>query len=407
MLKEEGKSGEATGKSLIESLFEDPKYYDVEFIFPRENVRIKAIKSFLVANSEVWTSMFCGENWKDSGKYQAVVQIQMEDVDSEMFKVFLRYCYLREIALSEENILPVLLISETYMHKELIASCISFIKMRNREPHFLLQFLGRMEELKIELESITALRTAILSIIDEEPGKFLSQEGLFNTLSPAMKEIVFNMFSLKGKVPETLKLKRMIEYGEVLKRNTDTNLKEALAPVLSKMDPFLLCSEGIMLLMSHSLYSTEEVCQFTMAIMARDEINKYMQPVAYDRSNTQWSGSMLNPSTGCSLLINNGNTLIIELDKPQQVVALTFSLTTANENFFFRVMYSENGSNWANDSLHFPSIDTLVKQKGGYHKLEIQTSNKYKYWKLMSEQRTRTGYYSSTRATAFSILVME
>ena len=124
----------------IEKLLTNPKYHDVEFIFPKEEGTIlKANKCFLADSLEVWEKMFCGENWKDSGKTEAIIQITIEDAESDMFKLFLRYCYLNEITLTQDNVLPILLISETYMHKELIEEANSYIMRQNKDYNFMLR----------------------------------------------------------------------------------------------------------------------------------------------------------------------------------------------------------------------------------------------------------------------------
>ena len=393
---------EQTIKDITEILI-NPQYHDVEFIFPKEKgIIIKANRCFLVKKSEVWEKMFCGENWKDSGKTETIVKITIKDTESEMFKLFLRYCYLNEITLTQTNVLPILLISETYMHKQLIEQVKSYIQGEKKDYTFLLRILGDMSELgEIDIESIKSLKDFIKKKIKENPDYFLYNTN-FSNLSPVIKDTIYDLFSLRAlPLPESCRLNRIIEYGEALKNspeNADKEIKDIIKPVLKFVNFMELSGNGFQILIKYSILSIREAFKYLLEIMTKNHINwdHLAKSKRLDYNRFTFKGSTIarlniNGKTDPKaweeqwcLDINSSKELIITLDQPQIMCYITCELKEPYEGTAIEIRYSEKGTDWQVDSLHYPTFDTRRKDRK-LHQFFIKTFKGHQYWKLFGK----------------------
>ena len=384
----------------IEKLFTDPKYHDVEFIFPKEEGAIlKANKCFLAENSVVWEKMFCGENWKDSGKTEAIIQIIIEDAESEMFKLFLKYCYLKEITLTQNNALYILLISETYIYKELIKKAAAYIRSQNTDYNFMLRILGEMSEPgDVEIESVQSLKVFIKKEILDNPYSFLVYTN-FSNLSPAIKDTICDLFSQKlYLLHESHRLNRIIEYGKALKKspdNADKEIEEILTPFKKYINIMELGDAGILALIRNSLITYEEACNYTLDIMKKNFINSTTlgKSKKLKFSLASFQGSMMdrvriNPNTDLKnweetwcLDIRENNELKITFLQPQMISYIACELKEPYEGTEIDISYSENGTSWLVDSIHYPTFDTCRRDEK-LHQFYIKEIKKWKYWRL-------------------------
>ena len=403
-------------EDFINKLFAKPISHDVEFTFPNEeNKIIKANKCFLVENSEMWKQMFCGENWLDSGKALSstnVVRVEITDARSEIFKQFLSYCYLKEINLVESNIIPILLLAEKYMHRELIELITTQIHTKHSQDlRFLIKIYGEIVELDMEIESISALKEYIFPLLNERP-ELLIEENLFNTLSPSLKPIIFNLFSLKEVVHETVKLTRMIEYGEVLAESEKCKVSEALKDILNTtLNMGDLCPKGFKLLLLHSLFTPLEVCKLTFDILVNEHINEYYPSLTtkYDLSEIEITGDLMIDMTNQDiidiskrpiLVDTAGGDIIFELTLPEAIFA--FTLYIENLDYYSScsviISHSSNGLSWARDNIYFPIYHTRLSHlPQDLHKIFVKTTAKYKFWKMnFADLSNKAGdyYYS-------------
>ena len=398
--------------SLIQlntKLFTDPKYHDVEFIFPKEEGRLlKANKCFLAENSEVWEKMFCGENWKDSGKTETIVQITIEDAKYEMFEIFLKYCYTKAITFTQDNVLSILLISETYMHKELIERADSYIMDQDKDFDFKLRILGEMNELgEIEIESVLVLKEDIKIEIIVKPDSFLWETN-FSNLSPAIMDTICDLFSQETpNLHESYRLSRIIEYGKALKKHpdyADKKIEEILAPFKKYINIMELNADGIRKLIKYSLITYEEACNNALDIMEKNFINTdtlgKSKKLEFNRVTFQ--GSMMdrlniNPNTDLKtwekdwcLDINSNTELKITLIEPLIINYIICKLQEPYEGTVIEISYSKDETDWKVNSLHYPSYDTRRINKK-HHRFYIKRSaGVYQYWKICGKSSSNT-----------------
>ena len=402
-------------EQTIAKLLTDRKYHDVEFIFPKEeSATLSASKQFLAINSEVWDKMFYSENWKDSGKTKTIVQITIEDAKYEMFEIFLRYCYLKEITLTQDNVLPILLISETYMHKELIQKANSYILGQNKDFDFKLRILGEMSELgEIEIESVQSLKDNIKQEIKDNPFLFLSKTN-FSNLSPAIMDTICDLLSIRAlPLHERHRLSRIIEYGEALKKspdNADKEIKEIVAPLMKYVKFIELTETDFIKLLKYSLLTYEETCKYALEIMKKNLINRdhIAKSKKLEFSLASFQGSMMdlyniNPNTDLKnweetwcLNIKENTELKITFLQPQLMCYIACELKEPYEGIVLEISYSENGRSWQVDSLHYPSYDTCRRDEK-LHLFFIKTRKEYQYWKFYAKStHTQTNFYDAS-----------
>ena len=392
-------------KQFNTELFENPQYYDVKFTFPKEESFLKANKCILAANSEVWRGQFCGENWMDSGKNDPILTICIEEADIDTFRTFLKFCYIQEIELNEENTLPIILIAEKYLQKELIQHCMECVFREKQNLGFLLRFLGRAEELAIELESITTLKQFILEIIkNSAPEIFIELDNVFSKLSISIKGVVFDLLMNEVEpMMETSKLRRIIEYGNKLlsyEEHEGESIRETMTLPLQHLDPQKLCSEGLSLLEEHLIYPISEIAKIAFSILDREGINnankrKYHR---YDLTKAIVRGTMISNthpvynhvgSTGHYTLDLNSKNLIIELDEVLQVFYFTLNIKVPTLIGSLEIQRSNTTASnaWKQDSIYTPL--TYTRQSVGETmeiiKLAVKSHKKYRYWRIIGK----------------------
>ena len=416
-----------TEVEILSKLFKKPKIHNVEFIFREEEKIIKAHKCFLVEASEVWEKMFCDEGLRESK--ELVTKIYIEDTNYIMFKAFLQFCYFGKITFTLENALPILLIAEKYMQKRVIKLAIDYILAQHED--FLLQSLGKMMHLGIDLESISYLKDKISDLLDRHPHIYLSLPNVFNNLSSSIKDTIFRLFSRKVMLPPSTKLKRMIEYGKSLCSQSEysTTLKDQLEPVLKYINPRKLSAIGLQLIKDNSLYPLEEITNHCIQII--NETQSYHPDptnlLKIDlKNNTSISGSMLESNnvfgSGNINTFSNGRggfssetvpnrisidnifsimkvereegktnlnmtnrNLRISFNKEYIIYKFELSIDINHEGFSFELLYSDDGLNWKIDSLHFPSLETKMLPKipaDSFHTFRTISRRKHKYWQM-------------------------
>ena len=254
-----------TEVEILSKLFEDPKIHNVEFIFRGEDKIIKAHKCFLAEVSEYWERMFCEEGLKESK--EIITKIDIIDAKYKMFQAFLQFCYFGKITFTLENALPILLIAEKYMQKQVIKLAIDYILAQKEE--YLLKSLGEMTDLNIDLESISYLKVKISDLLEKRPDIYLSLPNVFNNLSSSIKDTIFRLFSREDVLPPITKLKRMIEYGKSLCSQSEysTTPRDELGPVLGYINPRKLSAIGLQLIKDNSLYPLEEITNYCLQII--------------------------------------------------------------------------------------------------------------------------------------------
>ena len=383
-------------KGFLENLLERPKLHDVEFIFPFEDVKIKALKGILAANSEVWERMFKGK-WKENGG--EISRITMVEEESEIFKILIKFCYIREISMKEDQYVRVLIMAEKYLHKDLVKIVSDMIMEKDENPRFMLRTLIDLCQYDLDINLVHFLKKFIKTDIYKNAYRYLNTENLFMYLSPLISNTILKLFSQKTEeLHEDTKLKRMIEYGQCLVMDSDEwpILRNVLFPFLKHLNPLKLSVVGIQLLKTYKIYSKRFIIELSIKIMEVHKINKkierdimkYKMEDAINISGNIMINSLVNevreyvncpPYWWMHLL--PGHFLTIELHKPCQVHSIVFSLKYPSAGLSFNITYSEHGQNFQLDSEHWASVDTLLPHSLS-HKFYVQTTKKYTFWKI-------------------------
>ena len=382
---------------MLEQLLIDPKPHDVEFEFPEENITIKAIKAILSNNSEVLSAMFNCE-WQKSAPNESITKITLTDVNSKIFQLFLKYCYIKNIEeLNLKEIPPLLLVADKYNHKELIGYLQDYVITKDHS--FLIQILGELSEISAVVESIGFLKEYIIKKILENPHKFMLLTDTFGYISVSLKELIFELFSFEyEKLHEDTKLERMIEYGEkiVQEAEVETSLQDVLKDVLSVLYPQRLSAAGMSNLFKYKLFNSEQLNEFLIEIMKNNKINTSISSKAmnYDLSKAVITGSMLY-TTGSARSISdqakwsmdlNLSTLKIILDQPYRVHSFVLGVEKIwGTGHDIQIKFANTADeHWKLDDTHWATIDNQIDTH--YYRFNVKNIKKHKYWKIVAEQ---------------------
>ena len=399
-------------KDILEELLLKPKYPDVEFLFPEENKTIKAQKSFLSLNNEVCDIMF-NSNIIKSQKYSTITKIIIEDIKSEAFINFLRFCYLRDIDIEPKQYISVLYVAAKYQHKELIKLITGYITS-NTDYGYLLKTLGELMEMDIKLSTFEEIKEHITILLSNKPLEFLQLENTFNTLSPSIKEHIFNLFEWQPDSYSNLKLERMIEYGLKLQssQNEIISMKVILEPCLKQLNVGKLDSRSLNKLKEYEIFSQDELLK-----IAFQKINEYEtlntlkfseDLVKYDLNKVQFKGNINFHSNRSFLIISKGG-LHIRLQEPQIIKYIQFKLYSIfPPEISIKINYSDSGSHWKFDSAHY--VNYVYTNYETYKRCQeqiylINEQEKHKFWKIIIKiDSTR---FQGTQGDWLSIMIVK
>lgn len=102
-------------------LYLNSEYADVYFTFESSDKRVPAHKNILSAVSPV----FKAELYNNPEKSE--VKIEDENINEDVFKVFLQFFYLKEANLTMEYIQHVIYLAQKYQHDECKEVCSTFL----------------------------------------------------------------------------------------------------------------------------------------------------------------------------------------------------------------------------------------------------------------------------------------
>ncbi|XP_053391417.1 BTB/POZ domain-containing protein 2-like [Mercenaria mercenaria] len=143
-----------------------------------ENERIHAHKIVLAARSPVFQAMFFGActNGKD--------EVQLDNTESKILDLFLRYIYSDTVALTEENASAVLEIAHYYQVTNLVQFCADYLAT-------LITPVNACEILTLAMfYKVTTLRDACCTIIDRNADEILKSEGFLELTEECLTYIL-------------------------------------------------------------------------------------------------------------------------------------------------------------------------------------------------------------------------
>lgn len=117
-----------TGKSWADRymhMFEQQIGCDVTFSLCDEK-KVAAHKFILISKSAVFEAMFCGS----LSEKNATKVIKIPDIEVEIFMAFLRFLYISEIDLNDNNTLPLLYVARKYCVEDLVSICAEFLRAK-------------------------------------------------------------------------------------------------------------------------------------------------------------------------------------------------------------------------------------------------------------------------------------
>ncbi|XP_065075329.1 BTB/POZ domain-containing protein 3-like [Ochlerotatus camptorhynchus] len=162
-------------ESLINNKFQS----DVTFLVGEKRMPIYAHKLLLIISSEYFNAMFNG-NFKESNSEE----IEVSDVEPDIFLEILRFIYCGKVRLTIENVLEIYVHAQKYMLNEL----------RRRTIRFLEKHIDSDNVLKIfaqnRLYEFSFINEKCLALIRKNPLTYFHQEDFF-VLDRKSLEIIF------------------------------------------------------------------------------------------------------------------------------------------------------------------------------------------------------------------------
>ena len=382
----------------VEDVVLKGKWEDVEFYFPEEEKKLRGHREALAANSKVWERMFNGDLKESKEELSIIRRVVIEEAESEIFEIFLNFCYLRESKIEYNQLVRALMLGERYMQEEFIkVICEEIVNMVDQGK--ILKVLGELREQDVDIDSINSLIEYLEQSVKEQPLECLRQERLYMLLSPKIKPIIFHLFSLDvANLHEDTKLLRMVEYGSSLAMGEmeisyTYDLSGVLEPVLQYIKGENLSARGIRLLAQYNIFTKDKIIELAASIMDTNSLNIHIQPNIhkYDLSLAKLKGSLLNLGTigEIGAWTKKGTFLQIKLHQPLALAFITLELTILNLKF--SIFYSDHGEDIFLDSLHSTTFDNyqhILDSSGIIHttyKLFIRNREKHLYWVLKNE----------------------
>lgn len=116
------------GKSWTERfmyMFEHQIGCDVTFCLD-DDKKVAAHKFILINKSAVFEAMFCGSLAEKTG----TKVIKIPDIEVDIFMSFLKFLYISEVDLNDNNTLPILYVARKYCVEDLVSICADFLRAK-------------------------------------------------------------------------------------------------------------------------------------------------------------------------------------------------------------------------------------------------------------------------------------
>ncbi|XP_062699159.1 BTB/POZ domain-containing protein 3-like [Aedes albopictus] len=182
-------------ESLINNRFQS----DVTFLVGEKRQPIYAHKLLLIISSEHFNGMF-------NGKESNSEEIEVNDVEPDIFLEILRYIYCRKVHLTVQNVLEIFVHAQKYMLDELRQQSIGFFEKNVASDNVLKLFAqNRLYEFSIVNEKC-------LSLILKNPLLFFKHED-FYALDRKSLDIIFS--SKKFNCSDTQLLQALRDWNKV------------------------------------------------------------------------------------------------------------------------------------------------------------------------------------------------
>ncbi|KAI6211670.1 BTB domain-containing protein [Aphelenchoides besseyi] len=159
----------------VAQTLETGRYSDVIFIVGSERKSIPAHKYILSIGSEVFAAMFHNPHFQQTR--QSVQEIEIPDIESQIFSIVLEYFYKDKMQLSSDNVMAILYAARKYAIQPLESACIDYLKLNlNSTNAFLILSQSRLFDLSdlarsalefIDHESAEAFRSDAFLDIDQ------------------------------------------------------------------------------------------------------------------------------------------------------------------------------------------------------------------------------------------------
>ncbi|XP_071093800.1 BTB/POZ domain-containing protein 2-like isoform X1 [Haliotis cracherodii] len=148
---------------------------DVHFRVGQTRENIGAHKFLLISRSSVFFAMF-------QGPLAETKEIDIPDIDPEVFWEFLRFLYAEEVNHSVRTVIGVIYAAKKYAVKRLVMSCVKFV-----ESYLTIENACEVLEQGYILDE---LAQAILNFINQNASSVLATEGFRNIYQPCLNQVL-------------------------------------------------------------------------------------------------------------------------------------------------------------------------------------------------------------------------
>eukprot|EP00057_Strongylocentrotus_purpuratus_P002869 XP_003725408.1 PREDICTED: kelch-like protein 41b [Strongylocentrotus purpuratus] len=186
------------------TLYDEQRYSDVTLVVGDR--RFHAHRLVLSAWSDVFKTMLCNSSWhshdttgQPTSKCQDLVE---EECCEEFFGDFLKFLYTASVDLTKGNVLPLALLADKYLVKELRELCDEFIRDNQNDAQEVVTFIrsalkfGMREIVKVCLQSLLCN----FSVLTPDQLLSLESEHLISLLGSGPRLMVDDEFTLFKKI---------------------------------------------------------------------------------------------------------------------------------------------------------------------------------------------------------------
>ncbi|XP_046581838.1 BTB/POZ domain-containing protein 2-like isoform X2 [Haliotis rubra] len=193
---------------------------DVHFRVGQTREKISAHKFLLISRSSVFFAMFQGPLAETND------EIDIPDIDPEVFWEFLRFLYAEEVNHSVRTVIGLIYAAKKYAVKRLVMSCVKFV-----ESYLTVENACEVLEQGYILDE---LAHAILNFITQNASSVLATDGFRNIYQPCLNQV---LSSDKLEVEETKVLQAILNWADAQCRMqgiepTGPNLRQVLGDSL-------------------------------------------------------------------------------------------------------------------------------------------------------------------------------
>ncbi|XP_030846839.1 uncharacterized protein LOC105442201 [Strongylocentrotus purpuratus] len=183
------------------TLYDEQRYSDVTLVVGDQ--RFHAHRLVLSAWSDVFKTMLCNSSWQShdttgqpTSKCQDLVE---EECCEEVFGNFLKFLYTASVDLTKGNVLPLALLADKYLVKELRELCDEFIREKQNDAQEVVTFIHLASQFGMHETVEMCLQSLLCNFSVLTPDQLLSLKGehlisLFDSGPRLMVDDEFTLF---------------------------------------------------------------------------------------------------------------------------------------------------------------------------------------------------------------------